>query len=255
MSSVLHPMGPEAPQTYWVRRAVVIAAAIMVLAVVVALIINGTSSGSAAVQPPAPAPTPVVADSASPSPMSTAMRTPTSLTPSESSSASTKASTKPSAKASTKPSAKASSKTSSKPSASPSVTAKPGLAACPADQLRVTLTGKQRLKVKKSNVFQLSVINGSGQTCMASITGTNFELKIYSGTDRIWSTNDCATAVKTIKKKLLAERVAAWSMSWNGRRSLDGCKNRPEIPRAGTYFATAQLDGAKPVQLRMILHG
>ena len=42
-------------------------------------------------------------------------------------------------------------------------------------------------------------------------------------------------------------------MTWNGRRSRDNCKNRAEIPRPGTYFATAQLEGAKPVQLRMIL--
>ena len=31
------------------------------------------------------------------------------------------------------------------------------------------------------------------------------------------------------------------------------CKRGPDTPQPGTYFATAQLDGAKPVQLRMIL--
>ncbi len=240
MSSVLHPVGPEPPQTYWVRRTVVIVAAILVLAVVVALIVNGTSSGSA-VQPTPPPPTPIVAETASPSPMSTELRSPTAVAPSESATA----------KASTKPKTKA----SAKASPSPKVTAKPGPVACPADEMRVTLNGKQHLKVKKPNVFQLSLINGSGQTCIASITGKNFELKIYSGTDRIWSTNDCSTAIKSITKKLPAERVVEWSLAWNGRRSRDDCKNRPEIPGAGTYFATAQLDGAKPVQLRMILRG
>jgi hypothetical protein len=44
-------------------------------------------------------------------------------------------------------------------------------------------------------------------------------------------------------------------LAWNGRRSRDDCKDRPETPRAGTYFATAQLDGAKPVRLRMIIRG
>ena len=77
------------------------------------------------------------------------------------------------------------------------MTAKPGPVACPADEMRVTLNGKQHLKVKKPTVFQLSLINGSGQTCIASITAKNFELKIYSGTDRIWSTNDCSTAIKS----------------------------------------------------------
>ena len=240
MSSVLHPVGPEPPQTYWVRRTVVLASAILVLAVVVALIVNGTSSGSA-VQPTPPAPSPVAAETASPSPMSTELRSPT---------ASRLRSRRPPRRRAS-PKAKA----SAKASPSPKVTAKPGPVACPADQMRVTLNGKQHLKVKKPTVFQLSLINGSGQTCIASITAKNFELKIYSGTDRIWSTNDCSTAIKSITKKLPAERVVEWSLAWNGRRSRDDCKNRPEIPRAGTYFATAQLDGAKPVQLRMILRG
>ncbi len=240
MSSVLHPVGPEPPETYWVRRTIVLASVIMVLAIVVALIVNSTSSGSA-VQPAPPVPSPVAVETASPSPMSTDLRSPTALAPSESATA--------------QPSSKPKGKVSARPSPSPKVTAKPGPVACPADQMRVTLNGKQHLKVKKRTVFQLSLINGSGQTCIASVTAKNFELKIYSGTDRIWSTNDCSTAIKSITKKLPAERVVEWSLAWNGRRSRDDCKNRPEIPRAGTYFATAQLDGAKPVQLRMILRG
>ena len=132
---------------------------------------------------------------------------------------------------------------------------KPAIVACDPDDVRVTLTGRQRLKPKKPNTFELSVINGSATTCKAQVTAKNFELKIYSGTDRIWSTNDCARLVKTIDKKLKTQQAVAWSIRWNGRRSRDGCHNRPEVPLAGTYFATAQLEGAKPVQLRMILRG
>ena len=187
MSSVLHPVGPEPPQTYWVRRTIVIASAIMVLAVIVALIVNGTSSGSA-VQPRRRAVAGRGGDrQPEPDEHGVAVR-PTALAPSESATA----------QASSKPKAKA----SAKASPSPKVTAKPGPVACPADQMRVTLNGKQHLKVKKSTVFQLSLINGSGQTCIASITAKNFELKIYSGTDRIWSTNDCSKAIKPMTKKL-----------------------------------------------------
>jgi len=176
--------------------------------------------------------------------MSTELRSPTALAPSESATGET---TKTGKAKSTEPKATA--------SPAPTVTAKPGPVACPADQLRVTLTGKQHLKVKKRTVFQLSLINGSGQTCIASITPENFELKIYSGTDRIWSTDDCSSAIRPVTKKLPREQVVEWSLAWNGRRSRDDCKDRPETPRAGTYFATAQLDGAKPVRLRMIIRG
>ena len=56
-------------------------------------------------------------------------------------------------------------------------------------------------------------------------------------------------------KKLAGEAGVAWKMTWNGERSVKGkeCKRGTDTPRAGTYWATAQLAGAKPVQLRMII--
>jgi hypothetical protein len=127
--------------------------------------------------------------------------------------------------------------------------------ACSPKDLRATLTGKQKLKPKQPTTFALSLINGSGATCVVTVDQASFELKIFSGTDRIWSSKDCSTAVKTRSTKLKAEDAVQWSMRWDGRRSRKDCKDRPEIPRAGTYFATAQLHGAKPVQLRLILRG
>lgn len=53
MSRLLQPVGPESVQTYWVRRALVFGAAI-VLAIAGALIIHGTSRGSAAQPSPPP---------------------------------------------------------------------------------------------------------------------------------------------------------------------------------------------------------
>lgn len=241
--SVLHPVGPEASETYWARRVIVIVAVVVVLAALIAAIVNATRGNTAT---PAPAARPTVAAAASPTPtsISTELRTPGAPSPSTSSSSSSKPS----------PAAKSSGPKSSKPSPSsdPNQTA---TVTCPADKLRVTLTGKHRLKVKQSTTFNLSVINGSPQTCVAAITPDNFELKIYSGNDRIWSTNDCAAKVKKINKTLAAERSTSWTMSWNGRRSKASCKQPSEIPRAGTYFVTAQLKDAKPVQLRMILRG
>ena len=234
MSSVLHPVGPEPAQTYWVRRAAVLSVAILVLAVVVALILDGTSSGSAVQAEPSrpPAPSPAAAASSS------ATATPTAKKKSPQPKAST---------ASPRTTAKA------KPSAKPTKTQPPAPTACAAAQLRPTLTGKQKLKVRADNKFMLSLINGSGRTCVAEVTAKTFELKIYSGKDRIWSTDDCAKAIRTTKKTIKAEEALEWSVTWNGRRSRSSCKNRPEIPKSGTYLATAQLDGAKPVQLRMIV--
>ena len=244
MGTVLRPVGPEPAQKYWVRRLAVIIVAVVMLAVIVALVINGTSSGSA-VQVPPPPPTLVAAETPSPTPTPDA-------TPSASPSPSpTAAGATVKAAATTSPTTTA----TTTPSATPTKTSPPPLAACAPRGLRPTLTGKQRLKPKERNTFTLSLINGSGQACIASVTRDNFELKIYSGTDRIWSTKDCATIVKAATKKLAPEQAVEWSLSWNGRRSRAGCKSRPEIPRPGTYYATAQFAGAEPVKLRMILAG
>ena len=238
MSTVLHPVGPEPEETYWARRVAVLIALVVVAGLVVALVVNATRAGSAVSA--APVPPPVTAPPAdSPSPSATP-----SASPSASGSGSPSASSTPSPSASTKP------KATPKPKPTPT-----GPVACEPEELRATLTGKQRLKPEQGTTFTLSLINGSATACVVSVTPENFELKLYSGTDRIWTSDDCAKAIEPRKATVKAEDAVEWTMAWDGQRSRAGCGSRPEVPRPGTYFATAQLEGAKPVQLRMILGG
>jgi hypothetical protein len=237
MSTVLRPVGPEPAQTYWLRRIAVIGVAIVVLAVAGALIANGTSSGSAVQANPSPPPptgSTALASSATPT-----------VTPSAGAAASSSSTT-----ATANPSPTSASTTATpKPSKTP--TREP--VACTVSELRPTLTGKQRLKIEERSAFALSVINGSDQTCIVTVNPDNFELRVYSGIDRIWSTKDCATLVKPLRRTLKAEEALEWKLTWNGLRSRSGCKAGSEIPQAGTYWATANLAGAEPVRLRMTL--
>ena len=95
------------------------------------------------------------------------------------------------------------------------------------------------------------MINGSDQTCIARVTRKNFELKIYSGNDRIWSTADCRSVDQADQPQARPEHAVAWSLTWDGKRSKSNCKSPRRAARPGTYLATAQLEGAEPVQLRM----
>jgi hypothetical protein len=254
MSSVRHPVGPEPEQIYWRRRLLVAAAALLLVALVVVLVVAGTSTGSAVSAAPSPSPVVPPASAVIPTFVPSPAVTP-SAAASESGAASASPTLSPSLSASpSKGAATARSTTTASPTPTPKPTRKAPVACSPTD-LRATLTGKQKLKPKQATTFALSLINGSGATCVVQVTPANFELKIYSGTDRIWSSRDCSTAVKNRSVKLEAEDAVHWSMRWDGRRSRENCKDRPEVPRAGTYFATAQLHGAKPVQLRMILRG
>lgn len=231
MIGLLHPVGPEAAGTYWARRAFVTGATV-VLTIASILIINGLSSGSAA---QASSSTPAAAysmpSSASPRPTQTVLRTPAvDVLPT------TPATENPKPTVSTR---------KSPPHAK--------VRSCPAKDLRPTLTGRIRLAPKQRTTFQLSLINGSDRTCIARVTGKNFELKISSNSGRLWSTNDCPSAVKTMSRELAADNAVAWSLSWNGTGSKADCRSARPAPKPGSYVATARLDGADPVKLRMIL--
>jgi hypothetical protein len=233
MSGVLHPVGPEPPRTYWLRRALVLGVLAAVLAVLISLLTPGSGDGPVTATPGPTVATPLPSDGGTSSPSPTRSLTPTATT--------TPAPTG-----------------SSSPTPSPTTRGNAGPArptACDPAQLRTRLQGQERLKPQQSTTFTVSVTNESPTSCVATVTGRTFELRIYSGADRIWSSNDCATAVKTVKTTLGGQQATQWQMAWNGRRSAPGCTNREAIPQNGTYIATAQLSGGRPVQLRMTLAG
>jgi hypothetical protein len=233
MIGLLHPVGPETTGTYWVRRAFV-AGATVVLAIALPLIITGVGSGSAA-EARSAVPSAAYSAPTSPSPTQTVLPTPSVI----GALSTTPATPRPTPTASTK-------KRKSQHTSSVS---------CRAKDLRPTLTGRIRLAPRQRTTFQLSLINGSDRTCIARVTMKNFELKISSSSGRMWSTNDCSAAVKTISRKLAADTAVAWSLSWNGRGSKADCRSSRPAPKPGRYVATARLDGAEPVKLRMILKG
>lgn len=228
--SVLHPVGPEEPRTYWLRRALVLVAVLAVVALIVIVGVNASGGERSAVPQASPSPsqqkpggTPSDSTGGSPSPSATPSATP-SPTPTKSKSPS--------------------------PSPSPTKTPPPS---CDPDDLRATLTGKRKFKAKEDVTFNLSLINGGPRSCVVEVTADTFELKVTSGSDRIWSTADCAKSVKSIKRTIGPEKSVEWQLTWDGKRSVKGCKTRSEVPRPGTYSASAQLDGAKQVKLGMTL--
>jgi hypothetical protein len=244
MSGVLHPVGPEPASTYWLRRALVLGALAVVMALVFSLVSNGNGGQRAVSAVPVPVPTPSPSELLTSEP--TGSPAPTSESSEPATSSEPTASTSPQAKKSSSAAKRAKATKAAKPS-------KKAAAAplCDPATLRPTLTGKKSLKPKENNAFSLSVINGSATTCVVSVTAESFELKIYSGKDRIWTTGHCPTAVRSVVATLASQKAVEWKMAWNGMRSAPGCKSRSEVPQPGTYFATAQLADVKPVQLRM----
>ena len=262
MSGVLHPVGPEPAATYWLRRALVLGVLGLVAVVVTALSTPEPRHQQAV---PSANSAPPVADA---TPTTSVPAADTDRSPSVSVSSPAAAKPKPAKSSSATKHAKVKAAKSkpgaSRASASPAATKSKRSAAavrkaappgCAARQLRTTLTGREQLKVQQPATFGVSVINGSPRSCLVRVTADNFEVTIHSGTDRIWSTRDCARAVGSHQQQRASQESMAWQLAWNGRRSATECKSRPETLRPGTYVVTAQLKGADPVRFRMVLHG
>lgn len=250
MSGLLHPVGPEPARTYWWRRALVLAG---VAAVVVVVALTGLGGGPRRAVPSARASTTPRVDATSAA--AATARATHSPTARANHSRTARATHSPTARGSRSPSKRADAPASAKPtpSASPKRPASP--VTCSPAQLHTSLTGPSRLTLAAPALFTVSVVNRTPQTCRLSVTADNFEVKVYSGRDRIWSSADCPTGDGPLRQELARQQTASWQLRWNGTRSAGGCKTRPQAPRAGTYIATAQLKGAQPAQLRMILHG
>ncbi|RCK69177.1 hypothetical protein DT076_12645 [Desertihabitans brevis] len=91
------------------------------------------------------------------------------------------------------------------------------------------------------------------EACQLMLDEKTFELRIYSGTDRIWTTDHCAAWVPAKTTTLQPEQAHEWSMTWPGLRSDGDCSLTDTPLRAGTYVATALFQQADPVQLVMRL--
>jgi hypothetical protein len=284
MSSVLHPVGPEPRERYWVRRVAVLVAAVVVIGVVIALVGNAMSAGSAVqAEPAAPSPvfptvvaTPSATPSAAPTPGSTGSPTP-GTTPGGTPAATPSASAAPTpgdtvtpdpgqtpkAERSTPPTSTDSKKAAAEKAAQKKAAEQkkaaaqkkkaPVLAACPTSGVRTTLTGPRTVKAGKPVDFDLSVINSSSTTCYLKVASDNVTLTVVSGKDRIWTTDDCAKTIPSQSRKLSPQKSVDWSSTWNGKRSADGCTSRPEKVKPGYYWAIASFDDAPEVRWRLIL--
>jgi hypothetical protein len=190
MGSVLHPMGSEPSGVYWRRRAVVIAAAV-VLVVLVAWIAWPKGSGSAA-------------------PQITGLTTPPASSPAT--------------------------PASGTPSASPT-----GPVACDPGSVAMNLAGYQKVKQGSKQVLRVTIKN-TAAPCVLQVNPTNFDLTVKSGTDRIWTTGDCAKWVPVAKDVQLKQgQTHQFDVTWGLVRSKPTCATTKDALKPGTYVATATL--------------
>jgi hypothetical protein len=139
--------------------------------------------------------------------------------------------------------------TASEPAAStpaatetPSVSASPtptGPLACDQTSTGLSLAGYQKVKQDAKQSFKVGLKNTGAQPCVLDLTAVNFSLSVTSGTDRIWSTADCAKWVPAKKQTLKTQQSYEFSIGWGVIRSAAGCKEAKGLLNPGTYVAQA----------------
>lgn len=105
-----------------------------------------------------------------------------------------------------------------------------------------------------SPTFTLTITNTGADPCTVDAGDAARELLVTSGSDRIWSSKDCAQEENASNLLLLAAGDAhPQTVPWPRVRSAAGCPTGLPAPRAGTYQATVAVGGVTSAPVVMQL--
>ena len=253
MSSLSHPSGPEPERVYWFRRGVVAVAVVatVALAAWVLSMLLGSSGTTASAEPPQNDPTLVSDTPTSPAASATS---PAASATSPAASAGSPTPGPSSASASAGSPTSPSRPASHSPSPSPTRTTPAAPLVCAAADVALKVSGDASIKSGSHTTISVSFTNHGSATCRLDFAKTPMTLKIYSGTDRIWTSDDCTSWVASGVKTLATSKSYTFKEEWTTLRSAPGCKLRDIYLQPGTYVATATIPGGQPAQLVMKLH-
>lgn len=220
----MRPRGTLPARVYWFRRGLVVAFVLGVITVAVRLVPGSGAEPPAAVKVDSPrspatsaAPTPFgpVAPSAKPTRKATAKKT---------------ASTKKTSAART-------------PGPSPVPLAAPD-GPCSADEITVTPTITQAIAGRP--VALTLELTGTQPACNFTVSSRTLVARVTSGSDRIWSSQDCRGAVPTQTVVVRSGKPAEVTVTWDGRRSEPHCPGGTAWALPGYYHVTAAILGSEP---------
>jgi hypothetical protein len=81
----------------------------------------------------------------------------------------------------------------------------------------------------------LTVKNTSATACRRDLGSAAVELLVYSGPDRIWSSQDCSPGTGVSPVTLAPGGTQAVVRTWPGKRSKPGCTGTQAAAQPGTY--------------------
>ncbi|NYH53261.1 hypothetical protein HNR06_002850 [Nocardiopsis arvandica] len=90
--------------------------------------------------------------------------------------------------------------------------------------------------------FTVTVVNTNEQTCTVDVGGKALEIRIHSGEDRIFSTADCVKGEGTDERQLSRGVPYEHTVEWERERSFEDCRGGTSKVKPGWYRANLHGD-------------
>ena len=195
------PVGPEPETTYWQRRAVVALAVLVPLVLLLSLLGGGDDDRLSAAPDATATPVPSATPTSAPLP---------SIGP------------------------------GLMPAPSPSPT--PTVVPCAPDAVTIAAAATEdSYAVGARPRLELRVSASGPQPCTADLGSGAVELLVFSGADRIWSSDDCGPRGGSEIKTLQPGTPDVSRVTWPGVRSAPGCTGDKAAAQPGTYRVAARV--------------
>lgn len=115
---------------------------------------------------------------------------------------------------------------------------------CAVDQVTVTPTMTRATAGRKvALTFQLT---GIRPACTFEVSRRSLVAKVVTGTERIWSTQDCPSSVPTTTVVVRSGTPTVVKVAWSGRTSDGKCSSKAPYALPGNYRVIAAAIGSEP---------
>lgn len=91
---------------------------------------------------------------------------------------------------------------------------------------------------------RLRLISEVEPACTLAITPDSLALRVTSGSDTVWTSQECPDSVLSRQLVVREGRSTAYTFDWDGKRSVVSCQGPGEVAAAGGYWFEAALVGA-----------
>lgn len=148
-----------------------------------------------------------------------------------------------------------SSGTPSAPSTPAPSTAAPALAtpSGPCDLSKLSVTPVVSVAHAANPVTIALKVTGSAPACTFEASAKSLAVKIVSGQDRVWSSQDCPSSVARRTVIVRSGAEATVPVVWGGRRSDGTCSNTNKWALPGYYHVIAAVMGSTPTDTQFQL--